>query len=233
MRAIRRHLTYANVVATIAAFVVLCGGAALAANQLGRGSVGKKQLKANAVTSAKIKKNAVTAAKIRANAVDGSKVTAGGLGAADLQVAGTPYTRIVEELRSPLNLALATEPSLAPLPFTYTQEAGRTDSYIGAVDVSFDPSCANGFAVAYVLMDAPPIVKFEIVSIIYAIASGYVEQEGNASRRIHLGTYPGGGTKFAPSTARSHSFTLLSVGKCEGGGGITANSVALDVIGTK
>ena len=66
--------------ATMTAFAVLAGGTAIAANQLGKKSVGNKQLKANAVTTAKIKKNAVTAAKIKDGAVDGSKVNDGSLG---------------------------------------------------------------------------------------------------------------------------------------------------------
>jgi hypothetical protein len=48
---------------SIAVFLVL-GGAAFAATQLPKNSVGTKQLKRNAVTTAKIKKNAVTGAKV-------------------------------------------------------------------------------------------------------------------------------------------------------------------------
>src|SRR5215213_2662458 len=209
---VRRHLTYANVVATLAAFLVLCGGAAIAADQLAKNSVGKKQLKANAVTTAKIKENAVTARKIRANAVDGSKVKAGGLGAADFELAGAPYTRIVAELRAPLDIAAGAEPTITPLSgFKYTQEAGRTDTYIGAADISVDPSCTDATAAAFVLMDAPPIVKFEIFTILYVVAAGYFEEEGagRGTRRIHLGPYPGGsGTRLGLSTAQDHSFIL-------------------------
>jgi hypothetical protein len=44
MRAVRQRLTYANVIATLALFLVL-GGAAYAATQLPRNSVGTAQLK--------------------------------------------------------------------------------------------------------------------------------------------------------------------------------------------
>ncbi|HEY2053338.1 MAG TPA: hypothetical protein VGH14_05315 [Solirubrobacterales bacterium] len=54
---LRRHLTYANVAATLALFLAL-GGAAYAASQLPRNSVGTGQLKAEAVTSGKIAKKA-------------------------------------------------------------------------------------------------------------------------------------------------------------------------------
>jgi hypothetical protein len=52
---VRRHLTYANVAATLALFLAL-GGAAYAATQLPKNSVGTKQLKKGAVTAAKISK---------------------------------------------------------------------------------------------------------------------------------------------------------------------------------
>lgn len=55
MKRLRGKLTYANVMVTILAFVVLCGGAAVAAVELGRNTVGTKQLKRGAVTSAKVK----------------------------------------------------------------------------------------------------------------------------------------------------------------------------------
>jgi hypothetical protein len=57
MRAIRQRLTYANVIATVALFLAL-GGAAVAATQLPRNSVGTGQLKAGAVTAGKIAKKA-------------------------------------------------------------------------------------------------------------------------------------------------------------------------------
>jgi hypothetical protein len=76
MNQIRRRLTYANVMSTIAAFLAL-GGAAVAATQLPKNSVGTKQLKKNAVTASKLKKNAVTAAKIKTGAVSGAKLADG------------------------------------------------------------------------------------------------------------------------------------------------------------
>jgi len=64
----RKRLTYANVMSTIAVFLVLGGATAIAAGQLGKNTVGPKQLKKNAVTSAKIKDGAVTTGKIAATA---------------------------------------------------------------------------------------------------------------------------------------------------------------------
>lgn len=72
MKQIRKRVTYANVMSSIAVFLVLGGGAAFAAGKLGKNSVGSKQLKVNAVTETKIKNGVVTSGKI----ADGSIVTA-------------------------------------------------------------------------------------------------------------------------------------------------------------
>jgi hypothetical protein len=77
MKPIRTRLTYANIMSTLAVFLVIGGASALAAVQLGKGSVGTRQLRKNAVTTPKIKKNAVTAAKIRKNAVTTAKIQGG------------------------------------------------------------------------------------------------------------------------------------------------------------
>jgi len=72
MREVRRHLSYANVMATVAVFLAL-GGSAWA---LAKHSVGTKQLKKNAVSTKKIKNNAVTSAKIADGAVGPADVAA-------------------------------------------------------------------------------------------------------------------------------------------------------------
>jgi hypothetical protein len=76
--AVRRHLTYANVMASIAVFVAMSGGAY--ALSLPKKSVGSKQLRTGAVTNKKIKKNAVTGSKVKADALTGSDVNESKLG---------------------------------------------------------------------------------------------------------------------------------------------------------
>jgi hypothetical protein len=95
---IRRHLTYANVMSTIAVFVVM-GGSAYA---FAKHSVGTKQLKNKAVTTKKIKDGAVTGAKIAAGSIGGAAInpasfnvtvaSAGGPTLAPGQVGGTTAT---------------------------------------------------------------------------------------------------------------------------------------------
>jgi hypothetical protein len=57
----RPKLTYANVMSTIAVFLVVSGGAAYAASHLPKNSVGSEQLKKNAVNSAKVKNHSLRA----------------------------------------------------------------------------------------------------------------------------------------------------------------------------
>jgi hypothetical protein len=60
IRRIRPRLTYANVIATLALFLAL-GGGAYAALKLPKNSVGSKQIKANAVNSSKVKDGSLLA----------------------------------------------------------------------------------------------------------------------------------------------------------------------------
>lgn len=78
---IRKRLTYANVMSSIAVFLILGGATAFAAQK-----IGSSGLKANSVTTAKIKKEAVTTKKIKKNAVVGSKVKDGSLSGADINL---------------------------------------------------------------------------------------------------------------------------------------------------
>jgi hypothetical protein len=78
MQRIRGKLTYSNVVATLALFLVLAGGSAFAAKQmLPKNSVGTKQIKNGAVAAAKLKNGSVIAGKLAAGAVGTSTLADG------------------------------------------------------------------------------------------------------------------------------------------------------------
>src|SRR5215218_3928641 len=62
---IRRNLSYANVMATIALFAALSGGA-YAAVKLPKNSVGARQIKKSAVSSAKVKDRSLLAKDFKA-----------------------------------------------------------------------------------------------------------------------------------------------------------------------
>ena len=74
MKQIRKRLTYANVVSTLALVLVVGGATAIAARKVPKDSVGPHQLKTNAVTTTKIKANAMTTRKIKKNAITAIKI---------------------------------------------------------------------------------------------------------------------------------------------------------------
>jgi hypothetical protein len=113
MRKFRRTFTYANVVATLALFLAISGGAVYAATTLGRNSVKStniaanavksrniaksavkaKHLGSNAVTTAKVKKEAITAVKVKKATLGRENLSAGtlaGLQVAEVQAAAVP-----------------------------------------------------------------------------------------------------------------------------------------------
>lgn len=73
MKQIRRHVTYANVMSSLAVFMILGGATAFAAIQ----KVGANEIKANSIKTGKIVKEAVTAGKIKKAAVTEGKIADG------------------------------------------------------------------------------------------------------------------------------------------------------------
>ena len=81
MKQIRKRVTYANVMSSIAVFLVLGGGAAYAAKK-----IGSNEIKGNSITTGKIKKNAVTASKIKKNSITTAKIANGAVTGAKLNL---------------------------------------------------------------------------------------------------------------------------------------------------
>jgi hypothetical protein len=246
MQAIGRRLTYANVVSTLALFLVLAGGAAYAA-KVAKKSVGPAQLKANAVTTAKIKANSVTTRKIKRNAVanakikDGAieseKIADGSVALNDLDSTTMPFSRVVRKARGNSTLAVTEAFKVYPLSeANYTQAPTENDTFIGALDVTFSAECkAPRTATAHLLLDAANPTTPDDAN---KVASGFVEDLagiGALSERIELGAFAGTTpSRFEPGTSRSHKLTLVVSGKCEGASsGISASFGGANVIATK
>ena len=81
MKQIRKRITYANVMSSIAVFLVLGGGAAYAAKK-----IGSNEIKGNSITTGKIKKEAVTSSKIKKNAIVTAKIANGAVTGAKLNL---------------------------------------------------------------------------------------------------------------------------------------------------
>jgi hypothetical protein len=80
LKQIRRHITYANVMSSIAVFLILGGATAFAAVQ----KIGANEIKANSIKTGKIVKEAVTAGKIKNLAVIEAKLGEGAVTASKI-----------------------------------------------------------------------------------------------------------------------------------------------------
>lgn len=89
MTRIRKRLTYANVIATLALFIAL-GGGAFAAFRLPRNSVGNRQLRRNAVTGSKVKDGTLTGSDFKKGSIGSTQL--GLLGLSNLQGASGTAT---------------------------------------------------------------------------------------------------------------------------------------------
>jgi hypothetical protein len=234
---LRRALTFENVLVTAVAFMILAGGTAFAASQLGKNSVGSKQLKKNSVTTAKIKKNAVTAAKIKKGAVTGAKVKDGSLQAADFDLESVPYAHIVHTstLGAPVQLGSeVVNPVVLSLSNpTYTQPTGRDDIYSGRLDVTFSDSCtAPRVAVAFLTLDGTP-ATLEDQNTIAAYGYLILESGGPGTFHLNLGTALGSGVGLQSSAPIPHTLSMNVLGGCAGGTAtVTAAQASVQGVGS-
>jgi hypothetical protein len=230
---------------TLFVFLLLAGGTAVAAKQLGKKTVGTKQLKGNAVTKPKIKKNAVTRAKIRNGsvnaakiadgAVSNGKIADGAVSGAKIDTASTVFSRRVGRLQKS-----EVVPITAGFPYplgSVTQHAGEDNQYIGALEIRFDAGCAQPRTAAVLLLiDAlNPAIPFPADFAGYAVVED--KGAGAVTRRAEIGPYPGLGAalyRTAPAADTTRRFDLyLTSSSCTAGSGVSLTGVTLDVIGTR
>lgn len=160
MRTLLTKLTYANVVATLALFLALGGGAVLAASNLGKNVVKSKNIAANAVQTQDIAKNAVKAAKIAPKAVKEKNLAKEAVSASKVKKATLTRTQLKAGTLAGLQIAevlatnipgLATDPTSSQgLPVTLTgtptfiPQPGK--SYLLLAELRGNPTDANGSA---------------------------------------------------------------------------------------
>lgn len=84
MKRLRKHLTFANVLACVALFMALSGAAYAATAMLPKKSVKTTHLANGSVTTLKLRGGAVTTLKLRNGAVTGAKVAPGAIGSGQL-----------------------------------------------------------------------------------------------------------------------------------------------------
>lgn len=104
-RTLPPHLTYSNIIATLALVMAIGTGGAFAATKLAPKSVGAKQLRPGAVTASKIRKTAVTAPKIKGLAVKEGKLANGAVSTAKLGNGSVSTEKLADGAVSTVKLA--------------------------------------------------------------------------------------------------------------------------------
>ena len=140
MRArLRPRLSYANVMASIAVFIALSGGAYAAIN-LPEGSVTSKEIAKNAVRAKQIAKRAVRKKELARNAVRSRKIKDGRVKASDLGDASVTSPKLADTAVTAPKLApgsvttpkladeSVTPPKLGTVDFAVVEPAGDTSS---------------------------------------------------------------------------------------------------------
>lgn len=185
---LRGKLTYANVMVTLLAFLVLGGGGAYAAGQmLGKNTVGTKQLKRGAVTSAKVRNHS-----LRADDFAAGQLQAGPRGAEGKR--GPEGKRGATGARGPDGARGATGPSGPQGPSHGFQASGSAASV-----------ASGAFATTAVSLPLPAANYFVTATVEANVGDG---KPGTLSCRLVNGA---GGTG-STATQRSQS---LAVGQTE------------------
>jgi hypothetical protein len=245
MRTIRRRLSYANLVSTLALFLVLTGGAAYAAHRyLTRKSVGTPQLKANAVTTAKIKANSITTRKIKRiaissdklkeNAVTTEKIADGAVNSEKIAMEQVPFTRVAARMRTLGTLSLGEEPQVFPLNTSgYTQAGNELDSFAGEVKVTLPAKCNTPREASAAVLVDPKTPKAPTPKEIFA-AGEFSEMSGSGAASTTIELQPGPAQMlFEPGAPTRHTVDLTVSAICASGGGAIASSGQVDVVATK
>jgi hypothetical protein len=136
MRRLRAKLTYANVISTLCLFLLLGGGAAVAASGLGKNTVGSKQVKKNAITTAKIKNAAVSSAKLKDAAVTTAKLGDGSVTTAKLGDGSVNGAKVIDNSLTGADINQATLNAVRAanvLPFSVNAQCGPASPFPAGV----------------------------------------------------------------------------------------------------
>jgi hypothetical protein len=244
------RLTYANVVATIALFVAL-GGGAYAAVTLPAKSVGSKQIKANAVSSSKVRDRSLRARDFARGQLprgaqgppgpQGASGTNGTNGINGSTLAARPHTAAPFQTVTG-STTLPVPPNVTLTGNNWTQQPGEVDYITGQANVTAPASCVSSGSLGFVgglYLDGNSIGSEPGGSD--ANAAGYyngpstldVRDVFNPPGRNNLTPGSAGQTNLlvlpAPAVATPHTLTAGVLDLCAGGNHYTVNSLEVEV----
>jgi hypothetical protein len=244
LKRIRSRLSYANVVSTLALFLVLGGSAAIAATELEPNSVGTVQLKPQAVTAVKIKPEAVIASRIDNGAVTTGKIANGSVTPDKLSfpIAPAPVSQIAARLRetAAVEFPRTTNPPQPRVLYpstnlAYTQPPGETNQFLAQFQVTFPASCTSRRrATASLFIDAPADPDGRDF-----VGTGEVDDNGSGevtrTGYFSLGDANGRSYSLAPGSPIQQKFSVeLDRASCGNfTNGVKMTGVQIDVIGIR
>jgi hypothetical protein len=147
MSQLKSRLTYANVIATIALFLALGGGAAFAAAKFGKNVIKARNIAPNAVKASELAKNSVKTPKITNGAVTAAKLASGAVTAA--KIPSTSFQGVSGFTNGWSSGSSAPQYAKDPLGFVHLRgmTAGGTDNTsMFQLPAGFRPAGIRGFA---------------------------------------------------------------------------------------
>ncbi len=210
MGQVRKRLTYANVVSSLALFIALSGATAFAVQQLPEKSVGKRQLRPGAVISSKLRKNAVTAPKIKALAVKNGKLAngvvttpklgAGAVTGAQLAAAAVTGDKIANDAVTGdkvVESSLSEVPSAGKASSAVTAQSANPIVFARITSDGFvDPSNSKGLTDADV--DSPQLGVYCIKVPAFAPRGGQASAQSEGGNKETIAQIKVGGTGECP-----------------------------------
>lgn len=124
MKQIRKHITYANVMSSIAVFLVLGGASAYAIKK-----VGSNEIKGNSITTGKIKREAVTTAKIKNSAVSTNKLKAEAVTTAKLDNNAVTTTKIANDAVTGDKVKVSSLPQVPKAAVAVSAESAQPEAF--------------------------------------------------------------------------------------------------------
>jgi hypothetical protein len=201
VKQVRKRITYANVMSSIAVFLVLGGASAYAAKK-----IGSNEIKGNSITTGKIKKEAVAASKIKKNAVTTAKIANGAVTGAKLNL-GTVGT--VPNATHAINADNAknanTVGGQSPTKiFAKLGDGAGTTTIANIAGFTITAACpTNGTHEVEIKLHGPtnvPAVLTAILSKSGSVEGGETEYEAGTNETIDLDNGSLGETTFSAAT---------------------------------
>ena len=226
MGRIQDRLTYANVVSTLALFLVLSGGAAFAASKIrssdiANGAVKTSKLHQRAITSGKLGLGAVRSNQIADGAVSAAQVAPGSIGAAQIG----PGAVIPSNLQVPLSFVAGPTGAAAAIqggePVPYPLTGGRWTQGPGQINVIFGEAKAS---LAYAGGGAGRCQAFIELSLNGRQVGGGEISTSSETPEVVQGSL-GANPEIDPPTTRTNTLTARvgSNGECSEGSSITSS----------